>query len=55
MSLFRIEQFAQMWSKKLGMNANVLLKTLWGDFYLENKTKRIKKGAQVINYTSYIL
>lgn len=33
-------------SNKLGVNVNVLKKTLWGDFYLHSKTKRIMKGAQ---------
>ena len=42
-----IERFAQIYAAKLDMNPSVLRKTLWGDFYLETKTKRIKKGAQV--------
>jgi len=33
-------------SNKLGVKADVLKKTLWGDFYLHPKTKRIMKGAQ---------
>lgn len=33
-------------SNKLGVNVEVLKKTLWGDFYLHSKTKRIMKGAQ---------
>jgi len=33
-------------SKKLGIKTDVLKKTLWGDFYLHTKTKRIMKGAQ---------
>lgn len=33
-------------SNKLGVNVDVLRKTLWGDFYLHSKTKRIMKGAQ---------
>ena len=41
-----------MFSKKYGVNAEVLEKTLWGDFYLEAKTKRIKKGALVRISTS---
>ncbi|XP_048419024.1 elongation factor-like GTPase 1 isoform X2 [Stegostoma tigrinum] len=43
---FRIEQFAQMYSQKVGISAQVLLKTLWGDFYLNTKAKKIMKGAQ---------
>lgn len=44
---FSIKHFAELYSAKLGFKAEVLLKTLWGDFFLENKTKRIRKGAQV--------
>ncbi|MBN3296321.1 EFL1 GTPase, partial [Amia calva] len=43
---FRIQQFAQIYSKKMGIKAEVLLKTLWGDFYLNAKAKKIMKGAQ---------
>ncbi|XP_078097129.1 elongation factor-like GTPase 1 [Mustelus asterias] len=43
---FRIEQFVQMYSQKVGISAEVLLKTLWGDYYLNTKTKKIMKGAQ---------
>ena len=35
-----------MYSKKLNVKAEILSKTLWGDFYLNVKTKRIMKGAQ---------
>ncbi|XP_033751103.1 elongation factor-like GTPase 1 isoform X2 [Pecten maximus] len=43
---FTINHFADMFSKKLGIKKEVLQKTLWGDFYLNSKTKRIMKGAQ---------
>ncbi|XP_041031165.1 elongation factor-like GTPase 1 isoform X2 [Carcharodon carcharias] len=43
---FRIEQFVQMYSQKVGISAEVLLKTLWGDYYLNTKAKKIMKGAQ---------
>uniref|UniRef100_UPI00398E9012 elongation factor-like GTPase 1 isoform X2 n=1 Tax=Pristiophorus japonicus TaxID=55135 RepID=UPI00398E9012 len=43
---FRIEQFVQMYSQKVGISADVLLKTLWGDYYLNTKAKKIMKGAQ---------
>lgn len=43
----RVSHFAEMYAKKLGIKAAVLNKTLWGDFYLNTKTKRIFKGAQV--------
>ena len=31
----------------MGIKSEVLLKTLWGDFYLNAKAKKIMKGAQV--------
>ncbi|XP_062295656.1 elongation factor-like GTPase 1 [Scomber scombrus] len=43
---FSIQQFAHIYSQKMGIKAEVLLKTLWGDFYLNAKAKRIMKGAQ---------
>lgn len=45
--LSRIEHFALMYAKKLGIREDVLRKTLWGDYYLDKKTKRIYKGAYV--------
>ena len=42
-----INHFAQLYAKKLGIKANVLEKTLWGDYFLNTKSKRIFKGAQV--------
>ncbi|XP_069671578.1 elongation factor-like GTPase 1 [Periplaneta americana] len=43
---FCVEDFAKLYAEKLGVNEKVLLKTLWGDFYLHGKTKRVMKGAQ---------
>ncbi|XP_072321106.1 elongation factor-like GTPase 1 [Eucyclogobius newberryi] len=43
---FSIQQFAQIYSERMGIRAAVLLKTLWGDFYLNAKAKKIMKGAQ---------
>lgn len=43
---FSIKEFAKIYSNKLGFSEKVLRKTLWGDFYINNKTKRIMKGAQ---------
>ncbi|XP_059362412.1 elongation factor-like GTPase 1 [Carassius carassius] len=43
---FRIHQFAEMYSQKMGIRFSVLLKTLWGDFYLNAKAQKIMKGAQ---------
>ncbi|KAF4525813.1 hypothetical protein B566_EDAN009921, partial [Ephemera danica] len=44
---FRTHDFARIFANKLGVKEEVLLKTLWGDFYLNSKTKRIMKGAQI--------
>lgn len=38
---FTVRQFASLYEKKLGLKRSVLEKVLWGDFYLEPKTKRI--------------
>ncbi|XP_048583443.1 elongation factor-like GTPase 1 isoform X2 [Nematostella vectensis] len=46
---FSIKDFANLYSKKLGLKAEILQKTLWGDFYLDSKTKRIFKKAQLKN------
>ncbi|XP_018046309.1 PREDICTED: elongation factor-like GTPase 1 [Atta colombica] len=43
---FSIMEFAKIYSNKLGFSEKVLRKTLWGDFYINNKMKRIMKGAQ---------
>ncbi|KAK7912925.1 hypothetical protein WMY93_013136 [Mugilogobius chulae] len=43
---FSVQQFAQIYSERMGIREQVLLKTLWGDFYLNAKAKRIMKGAQ---------
>ncbi|KAF3687048.1 Elongation factor-like GTPase 1 [Channa argus] len=43
---FSIQQFAHIYSQKMGIKKEVLLKTLWGDFYLIAKAKKIMKGAQ---------
>ncbi|XP_028999673.1 elongation factor-like GTPase 1 [Betta splendens] len=43
---FSIQQFAHIYSQRMGINQQVLLKTLWGDFYLNAKAKKIMKGAQ---------
>eukprot|EP00118_Oscarella_pearsei_P010016 m.59507 g.59507 ORF g.59507 m.59507 type:complete len:232 (+) comp34886_c0_seq10:985-1680(+) len=41
-----ISHFAQLFASKLGVNPDVLRKTLWGDYYYHSKSKRIFKGAQ---------
>lgn len=38
---FRIGHFAQMYAVKLGIKQNNLRRVLWGDFYIEPKTKRV--------------
>lgn len=43
---FTIDDFAEILSKKLGFSKAVLRKTLWGNYYLNSKTKRVMKGAQ---------
>ncbi|XP_006030284.1 elongation factor-like GTPase 1 [Alligator sinensis] len=43
---FGIEPFAKLYSQKIGIKPAVLLKTLWGDYYLNTKAKKIMKGDQ---------
>ncbi|KAF6021266.1 EFTUD1 [Bugula neritina] len=43
---FGIDDFAALYADKLGLNKQVLRKTLWGDFYFNSKTKKVMKGAQ---------
>ncbi|KAM4747337.1 elongation factor-like GTPase 1 [Rhinophrynus dorsalis] len=43
---FSIDHFAQLYSQKVGIKTAVLLKTLWGDYFLNSKLKKIMKGAQ---------
>ncbi|KAG0012811.1 Cytoplasmic GTPase/eEF2-like protein (ribosomal biogenesis) [Entomortierella chlamydospora] len=38
---FRVDQFAAIYAQKLGMKEGVLRQCLWGDFYLDPKTKRV--------------
>ena len=38
---FTIRQFASLYEKKLSLKRSVLEKVLWGDFYLEPKSKRV--------------
>ena len=44
--IYRVDDFAELYSKKIGIRSEVLIKTLWGDYYLQTKTRRIMKGAQ---------
>ena len=45
---FRIEHFAKIYSQKTGIRKEVLLKTLWGDYYINMKAKKIMKVDQVM-------
>ncbi|CAD6506106.1 BgTH12-07036 [Blumeria graminis f. sp. triticale] len=38
---FTVRQFASFYEKKLGINRKIMEKTLWGDFYLDPKSKKI--------------
>ena len=38
---FTVRQFASLYEKKLGLKRSTLEKVLWGDFYLDPKSKRI--------------
>lgn len=38
---FTVRQFAGIYEKKLGMKRSSLEKVLWGDYYLDPKTKRV--------------
>ncbi|EXJ84083.1 elongation factor 2 [Capronia epimyces CBS 606.96] len=38
---FTVRQFAGIYEKKLGIKRSVLEKILWGDFYLDPKTKKV--------------
>ncbi|OJK01606.1 hypothetical protein ASPACDRAFT_116502 [Aspergillus aculeatus ATCC 16872] len=38
---FTIRQFAVIYEKKLGIKREILEKVLWGDYYLDPKTKRV--------------
>ncbi|CAI6340896.1 unnamed protein product [Periconia digitata] len=38
---FTVKQFAGLYERKLGIKRSILEKVLWGDFYLDTKTKRV--------------
>lgn len=44
---FTINTFAKVYAAKLGFSHKVLTKTLWGDFYLDMKNKKILPGKAV--------
>lgn len=42
---FDLASFARIYSQKLGFSERVLTKTLWGDYYVNLKAKKILRGA----------
>ena len=44
---FTVRQFASLYEKKLGIKRSVLQKVLWGDFYLDAKSKRVLSGKHL--------
>ncbi|CAG8439651.1 10899_t:CDS:10 [Ambispora gerdemannii] len=44
---FRVEQFADIYASKLNIKVNLLRKILWGDYYLDPKTKRILQNKHL--------
>lgn len=46
---FNVNTFARIYSAKLGFSHGVLSKTLWGDFYLDMKNKKIIPGKKLKN------
>ncbi|KAI0221601.1 Cytoplasmic GTPase/eEF2-like protein (ribosomal biogenesis) [Massospora cicadina] len=38
---FRLQTFASVYAKKLGLKESVFLKCLWGDYYFDPKSKRV--------------
>ena len=40
-----IDKFADLYASKLGISRSILMKTLWGDYFLNMKAKKIFKGA----------
>ncbi|CCG81111.1 putative Ribosome biogenesis protein Ria1 [Taphrina deformans PYCC 5710] len=38
---FRVDQFAGLYAQKLGIKKELLNKVLWGDFFLDPKTKKV--------------
>ncbi|KAI5958027.1 RIA1 [Candida theae] len=44
---FTVKTFAEIYSKKLGFSQTALAKTLWGDYYLDMKNKKIGSGKKL--------
>ena len=47
---FSLDTFAKIYCDKLGFSESVLRKTLWGDYYINMKAKKILRGCLL--YTS---
>lgn len=43
---FRVHDFAKIYSEKLQIDVQVLIESLWGDFYFSAKGKKCVRGAQ---------
>lgn len=43
---FTISRFADIYAQKLGLSKQVLNQTLWGDFWLNAKEKKVMRSAQ---------
>uniref|UniRef100_A0A452S8T0 Elongation factor-like GTPase 1 n=1 Tax=Ursus americanus TaxID=9643 RepID=A0A452S8T0_URSAM len=43
---FGVEHFAKIYSQKIGIKKEVLLKTLWGDYYINMKARKVMKVDQ---------
>lgn len=43
---FRLERFAMLYAKKMGIQESKLRKVLWGDYYFDPKTKRVLTHKQ---------
>ncbi|PWZ03264.1 putative Tef2-translation elongation factor 2-putative [Testicularia cyperi] len=43
---FRLERFAMLYAKKMGLQEQKLRKVLWGDFYFDPKSKRVLSQKQ---------
>jgi len=50
---FDLNIFAKIYAGKLGFSESVLKKTLWGDFYINTKSKKIMRGNKTWNLSSY--
>lgn len=46
---FSLETFVEIYTKKLNFSKTVLRKTLWGDYYMNVKEKKILTGANIKN------